>query len=97
MSCMTIELTVLLSVVAVCLTAFFGFKAYNRDKTSDDQEEAGRSATIMTKLENIDKGVSDIKEELKSVKADIRDDHDRIIRLEETVKQTSKNQFNHER
>lgn len=87
---MTIEVTILISVVSVCLTAFFGFKIYSRNKTSDDQEEAGRSATIMTKLENIDKGVSDIKEELKSVKSDIKDDHDRIIRLEETVKQLSK-------
>ena len=61
-----------------------------RNRRSDDQSEAGQSAKIMTKLEGIEKGVDDIKEEIKSVKAEVKEDHDRIIRLEESAKQAHK-------
>ena len=87
---MTIELTILLSVISVLAAALFGFANYRRTISKDCAEEASQSAKIMTKLEEIDKGITDIKEEIKGVKADVKDDHDRIIRLEESAKQAHK-------
>jgi hypothetical protein len=86
---MTIEVTILLSVISVCLTAYFGFKAYTRNKKTDDQAEATQSATILTELKNVLAGIADIKKEVQDIKADARDDHDRIIKLEVVVKQLS--------
>jgi peptidoglycan hydrolase CwlO-like protein len=86
MAWMTIEVTILLSVIAVCLTAFFGYKTYIRNKKQDDQAEAGQSATIMTELKNIQSGIADIKKEVQDIKTDIKEDHDRIIRQEEALK-----------
>lgn len=87
---MTIEVTILLSVISVSAAVLFGFANYRRNSKKDCAEEASQSAKIMTKLEEIDKGIGDIKEEIKGVKADVKDDHDRIIRLEESAKQAHK-------
>lgn len=89
-SYMTIQVTILLSVVSVSLVAIYGFATWKRNTKTDTIQDAGQQATIVTKLDNIEKGVDDIKEELKNVKAEQREDHDRIIRLEESTKQAHK-------
>ena len=87
---MTIEVTILLSAISVSIALYFGIKNNRRSQKKDDKEEASQDAIVITKLESIEKGVDDIKEELKGVKADVKDDHDRIIRLEESSKQAHK-------
>lgn len=87
---MTIEISILISVIAVCATVVFGFATWRRNAKSDDKTEASQSATIITKLDGIEAGVKEIKDELKGVKADVKDDHDRIVRLEESAKQAHK-------
>ena len=83
---MKIELTILLSVIAVCLTAFFGFNTYMRNKKKVINDEGSQSATILSELKNIKDGVADIKKEMQDIKANAREDHDSIIRLEEVLK-----------
>lgn len=83
---MTIEVTILLSVVTVCLTAFFGFQAFMRNKRKDDKADGEEQAMIMSELKNIREGIADIKKEVQDIKANAREDHDRIIRLEEALK-----------
>ena len=87
---MTIEVTILLSAISVSIALYFGIKNNRRSQKKEDKEEASQDAIVITKLESIEKGVDDIKEELKGVKADVKDDHDRIIRLEESSKQAHK-------
>lgn len=87
---MTIEVSILLSVISVSIAAVFGFAIWKRNTKSDDKQEASQTATIITKLDGIEKGVEDIKAELRSVKAEVREDHDRITRLEESAKQAHK-------
>lgn len=87
---MTIEVTILLSALSVSIALYFGIKNNRRSQKKEDKEEASQDAIVITKLETIEKGVDDIKEELKSVKADVKEDHDRIIRLDESAKQAHK-------
>lgn len=87
---MTIEVTILLSAISVSAALYFGIKNNRRSQKKEDKEEASQDAIVITKLESIEKGVDDIKEELKGVKADVKEDHDRIIRLEESSKQAHK-------
>lgn len=84
---MTIEVALLISGVSLAFGLYSGIANLKRNKKSDDQKEAGQTATIITKLDGIEKGVEDIKDELKNVKLEVREDHDRIIRLEESAKQ----------
>jgi peptidoglycan hydrolase CwlO-like protein len=86
----TIEITIAVSVLSVSAAIYFGIKNSRHNQKKEDQDEASQTATIITKLNGIEKGVDDIKEELKNVKAEVRDDHDRIIRLEESTKQAHK-------
>lgn len=83
---MTIELTILLSVIGVCLTAFFGFALFMRNKKADDTAEASQSATILAELKSIKEGVTDIKKEVQDIKAEARADHDEIIKQGESLK-----------
>jgi peptidoglycan hydrolase CwlO-like protein len=87
---MTVEISVALAIISTSAAIFFGIKSIRHNQKKEDQNEASQTATIITKLDGIEKGVDDIKEELKNVKAEVRDDHDKIIRLEESTKQAHK-------
>ncbi|MDF2586629.1 MAG: hypothetical protein K0S41_470 [Anaerocolumna sp.] len=87
---MTIEVAMLISSISVAFGVYQGIINIKRNKKNDDQQEASQSAMMMTKLDNIDKGVDDIKKEIAGVKADIKEDRERIIRLEESLKQAHK-------
>jgi hypothetical protein len=87
---MTIELAIVISIISVSASVIFGFATWRRNTSTDAKQDAGQQATIITKLDGIEKGVDDIKEELKNVKSEVREDHDRIIRLEESTKQAHK-------
>lgn len=87
---MTIEVALVISVISVSAAVLFGVSNYKRNKTKDDKEDASQQATIITKLNGIEKGVDDIKDELKNLKSEVKEDHDRIIRLEESTKQAHK-------
>lgn len=83
---MTIGTTILISVAGVCFTGIFGFALYLRNKKTDDQAEASQSATILTELKNIQSGITDIKKEMQDIKSNAREDHDLIIRQDESLK-----------
>lgn len=87
---MTIEVALVISIISVSAAVCFGIANYKRNKSKDDKEDAGQQAKIITKLDAIDKNVEDIKEEFKNLKAKVEEDHDRIIRLEESSKQAHK-------
>lgn len=48
-------------------------------------ESTTEMTTVIVKLENIGKGVSDIKSEIASLKDDQKDDHDRLIKAETSL------------
>ncbi|MDF2844785.1 MAG: hypothetical protein K0R00_3211 [Herbinix sp.] len=83
---MSIEVTILISVMGVCLSGLFGFAIYLRNKRTDDQAEATQSATILTELKNILTGIADIKRDISDIKEDAKKDHDSIIRQDESLK-----------
>lgn len=87
---MTIELTILLSIISVSIALYFGILNNRKNQKQADKEEASQSATIITKLDGIENVVLDIKEEVKNIKTEVKEDHDRIIRLEESAKQAHK-------
>lgn len=52
----------------------------------NNKENTSELTTVIVKLENIGNGIADIKAEINSLKNDQKDDHDRLIKLESTVK-----------
>lgn len=69
---------IVISVLSLLLAAYTFLSKENKENTSE-------LTTVIVKLENIGSGIADIKAELNTIKKDQRDDHDRLIRLDESL------------
>jgi peptidoglycan hydrolase CwlO-like protein len=83
---MTIELALLISGVSLAFGIYQGITNMRRNNKKDDRNDAAQLTTVIVKLENISNGISEIKNEINGVKSDQKDDHDHIIRLDESLK-----------
>jgi hypothetical protein len=86
----TIEVALLLSGVSVAYAIYQGITNNKRNQKSDDKNEASQLTTVIVKLENIGIGVSEIKSELSNVKNDMKEDHERLVKVEESAKSAHK-------
>ena len=76
------ELTIVISVAALAFTVFQGISTLKRNQKMDTKSAASELTTVIVKLENIGTGVSDIKYEMNGVKESLREDRERIVKLE---------------
>lgn len=79
---MTIEVALLLSIASFSFAVYQGIANMKRNQKTDDKSEATQLTTVIVKLENIEGGISDIKKDINSVKNDVREDRERIVKLE---------------
>ena len=87
---MTVEISLLISVFSFLFALYTGSKNIKKNDKQEIKNETSETITIMCKLEGISNGISDIKKELTNVKTDIKEDREKIIRLDESVKQSHK-------
>ena len=87
---MTIEVAILISGISLAFGLFSGISNLKRNQKADDKNEASQLTTVIVKLENIGNGITEIKGELSSVKTDIKESRERIIKVEESSKQAHK-------
>lgn len=87
---MTIEIALLISGVSVAFGIYQGVTNLRRNNKHDDKSDATQLTTVIVKLENISNGIQEIKSELNNVKADTKQNNDKLIRLEESCKQAHK-------
>lgn len=83
---MTIEVTILISVVSVCFAIYFGLKSNRRNDIKDIQEKAERDTRINIKLDDISGDVKDVKYDISSVKKKIEDVDKRLLVVEQSTK-----------
>lgn len=83
---MTIEVTILISVVSVAFAIYFGLKSNRRNDIKDIQEKAERDTRINIKLDDISGDVKDVKYDISSVKKKIEDFDKRLIVVEQSTK-----------
>ena len=83
---MTIEIALLISVVSVAFSIFFGLKNSKRTDTKDIEERVKENTRINIKLDNIGQTTQDIKAEVSSMRDDIKSHNERLIKLEESCK-----------
>ena len=87
---MTIELTVLISVVSISIAVITFFRNGKKDTKDDVKEDATQMATVITELKSISNGIEDIKKEITSIKDDVKENRDRTTRVDESCKQAHK-------
>lgn len=64
------------------LSLLLAFYTFLRKNTKDNTTEL---TTVIVKLENINSGISDIKNEIGTMKVEQKEDHDRLVRIETSL------------
>lgn len=87
---MTIDAALMISGVSVAFVVYQGITNINRNKTTDNKNEASQLTMVIVKLENIGNGITDIKNEMSTVKKDAKEDRERLVKVEESTKSAHK-------
>lgn len=87
---MDMEVAIIISGVSVAFAFYQGITGNKRNQKADDRSEASQLTTVIVKLENIGTGITEIKSEINNVKTEMKDDRERIIKLEESAKAAHK-------
>lgn len=84
---MTIEIALLISGVSLAFGIYQGVSNLKRNKASDDKKEASEMTAVIVKLESIGTGVTEIKLDMKNIRADIQELRERLVVVEQSSKQ----------
>lgn len=79
---MTIEVSIMISVVSVAFALYAGISNLKRNKAADDKNDATQMTTVIVKLESIGDGVSEIKNDMRNIRADVQNLHERVVAVE---------------
>ena len=83
---MTIEVALLISLVSVAFSIFFGLKNSKKSDEKDIAERIARDTRTDMKLDEISKDVKDVKETVRNIQNDVKDHEGRIVKLEASYK-----------
>ena len=83
---MTIEVALLISIVSVAFSIFFGLKNSRKSDEKDIAEKIARDTRTDMKLDEISKDVKDVKETVRNIQNDVKDHEGRIVKLEASYK-----------
>lgn len=79
---MTIEIALLISLVSVSFSIFFGLKNNKRSDNEDIADRIARDTRTDMKLDEISKDVKEVKETVRTIQNDVKDHEGRIAKLE---------------
>lgn len=87
---MVVEIAIVISALSLIFNIYMGISSMKRGHKQEVKEDSSQIASVLVQLKNISDGIAEIKNDINSIKNDVREDHDRIIRLEESSKQAHK-------
>lgn len=79
---MTIEVALLISIISVSFSIFFGLKNNKRSDVEDIKSRVERDTKTDAKLDEISRDVKDVKDTVRTIQSDIKDHEGRIAKLE---------------
>lgn len=77
MNALTI-IPIILSIMTFLFSLYVFLSSNNKTNTTE-------LTTVIVKLENIGSGIADLKAEMNTMRKDQREDHDKLIRLDESL------------
>ena len=83
---MSIEVALLVSIVSVAFSIFFGLRGIKRGDDKEIEERVADSTRINIKLDNIVGTIGDVKCEVSSLREDMKSYNERLVKVEESVK-----------
>lgn len=90
---MTVEVALVISVLSVGFGIWSGFSNVKRNEKNDTKADASQLTTVIVKLENIGNGITEIKNDMRNVKDDMKDLNIRLVKMEQQVKVLNKTVF----
>lgn len=84
------DIVTLVSLVGAIVAMFFAFRNSRRSDDKETREEAGRLARIEGKLDSANRGIDDVRVEVRSHSAQLIDINTRMTRCEESTKSAHK-------
>lgn len=70
---------VVVSIFSLLLAGYTFLSKANKENTTE-------LTTVIVKLESISMGIADIKTEINTIKSDQKEDHDKLIQIEASIK-----------
>jgi hypothetical protein len=87
---LTVEVALVISGISLAFGLYQGISNLKRNQTNDAKNDASQLTTVIVKLENIGTGITRIENEMTNIKADFKDDHERLVKVEESAKSAHK-------
>ncbi|MBN2884238.1 MAG: hypothetical protein JXN10_11965 [Clostridia bacterium] len=87
---MTIELALVISGISLVFGLYQGVSNLKRSEKSETRSNVSQLTTVIVKLENIGIGIARIESKMSTMEADFKEDHERLIKVEESSKQAHK-------
>lgn len=84
------QIAILISFLSFCFAVWIGSKGDKRTDTKDIEERAKENARINFKLDEISGTTREIKQDISSMRDDIKHHNEKIVELESSVKQAHK-------
>lgn len=89
----TSDIALVVSVLSLTMALIFNLIGDRRKTRSDDQQAAGQMTTVIVKLESIGSDLRELKNDIKDVRAESRDNAERLARLEQRTLALEKNVY----
>jgi len=80
---MTVDLPILISGLSLIVAIIVAASNIRSRNAEDNRESASQITTLIVKLENISDGINEIKTEMRTMKNDVQDLRDRVVRVEQ--------------
>ena len=83
-------ISLVIAAFSLLFAVYSGIANLKRNNKTDTTAEVSQTVSVMTKLEYISSGISDIKNEIGNVKTEVQGLRDRVVAGEESIKQAHK-------
>ena len=83
---MMVEVAVVISIVSVAFSVFFGLKNNKRSDTKEIAERIAWETKVTMNLDSINRNMEEIKDLIRGVQNDVKDHEGRIVKLEASYK-----------
>lgn len=87
---MQIELVVAITITSTIIGVVVGLLGYNRNRDKDIRADAEKNAQFNVKLNHIIKGVSDVKDDMRTSERQMKEYAEQLIRVDESAKSAHK-------
>lgn len=93
---MTIEVALVISALSLAFGIYSGVSNMKRNNRNDTRADATQLTTVIVKLEKIGDDIKEIKADMRDLKDDIQNHAERLVKIEQQLKVLNKTVFKDE-